>query len=938
MKKIFLIPLLTLLCTVMAWGSEIEVDNFADLKTQLSASGKADVVKLAKDIDYEGTEVLNIERSLTLDGQGHKITGFVNVEACAPQTGSTYTGAAPAAVAINRNGNPDATLEVDIENLNIAAGTKSYNSQRMIGIMVYDGVTTLNVTGCNILSLCDYTWRMGITVTGKSTSLLNLNIVDSKIQVLDESERLKTNRGYPIYILRPVNLKVKDSEIIGWCGLYFKYRYSTFYGHVAGSRGSIVECTNCYFESINTSATAGKDNDFGIFAFEDDGINLTLNNCGLNSEQKGNEWQSVIYMKNDYSPAMVAEAYEPRTTAQPVNVTINGDNSHINGRMVARASNNKTPSAAAQLATKGYRTQLNFTITGGTYAQNVGSDGITYPYILDETTSGTFLQQHINIPAGYTVNTIDQGGTTLYRVVPEINVSYDINEKYEEGAKGDNPNTSFIVAASTELVNNQTEAAYVQVKENSTVLTVGKEEAGVKINQTLVVKNGLDVQDNAKVEIKAGSALVIGEGGIATANAANIVLDADNQGGASLLLHPDINVNSQPNLTVKMIAKNVGPVTVGSTTYRTWHRFAMPILSATSWVKVPNVGTYLYGWDYDAQDWYKLPNGVSDMVPFAGYTLSPKDDFGTVEYTFTGQLVGNTNQKLHFTKEGFNFFGNSYTGYISVENLVDQLMDAENIEATIWMWYGQHYHAVPLKALQENPGNFTSQQKEVAPMQTFILRLNNADEAETEVSYRDAIWGNPRYSAATGVAPAPVRRMINNNTFLRITVSADDQMDDVSFSEQEKFSEAYDKGYDASKYMNRNTINMYATVNGENYSAVASDHIEGKTLTLNTTDALNYTFTFSNVAGEQYALRDNVTNQVIAIEEGATYDFAAQPNSTIEGRFEIVVPARIATGIENTEVKANVKGIYTLTGQYVGEDFKALPAGVYVVNGVKIVK
>ena len=74
------------------------------------------------------------------------------------------------------------------------------------------------------------------------------------------------------------------------------------------------------------------------------------------------------------------------------------------------------------------------------------------------------------------------------------------------------------------------------------------------------------------------------------------------------------------------------------------------------------------------------------------------------------------------------------------------------------------------------------------------------------------------------------------------------------------------------------------------------------------------------------------------MEEGASYEFAAQPNSIIEGRFEIVGRNNAPTAIENTEVKANVKGIYTITGQYVGEDFKALPAGVYVVNGVKIVK
>ena len=46
----------------------------------------------------------------------------------------------------------------------------------------------------------------------------------------------------------------------------------------------------------------------------------------------------------------------------------------------------------------------------------------------------------------------------------------------------------------------------------------------------------------------------------------------------------------------------------------------------------------------------------------------------------------------------------------------------------------------------------------------------------------------------------------------------------------------------------------------------------------------------------------------------------------------------IATSIDNTTDNAKANGIYTLLGQYVGEDFNALPAGVYIVNGVKVVK
>ena len=75
------------------------------------------------------------------------------------------------------------------------------------------------------------------------------------------------------------------------------------------------------------------------------------------------------------------------------------------------------------------------------------------------------------------------------------------------------------------------------------------------------------------------------------------------------------------------------------------------------------------------------------------------------------------------------------------------------------------------------------------------------------------------------------------------------------------------------------------------------------------------------------------------ITEGAAYNFFAQSNETIEGRFEIVSRQEMPTAVETVEETVNTpKAIYTIMGQYVGQDWNALPAGVYVVDGVKVVK
>jgi hypothetical protein len=81
-----------------------------------------------------------------------------------------------------------------------------------------------------------------------------------------------------------------------------------------------------------------------------------------------------------------------------------------------------------------------------------------------------------------------------------------------------------------------------------------------------------------------------------------------------------------------------------------------------------------------------------------------------------------------------------------------------------------------------------------------------------------------------------------------------------------------------------------------------------------------------------------LTGTETAMVEGATYMFSVPANTTVEGRFQIVPIANMPTAIENIEETAAIKGIYTLSGQFVGNDYHALPAGVYVVDGKKIVK
>ena len=974
---------MTMLCTVMAWGKTYQVGTYAQLKSALEA-GDATLIELTADITYDGAwrtvtdadlnaattvePTLCITNSLVLDGKGFKLIGWgkhdvaigavngvINSYPTSTDTSKPKTNLNTIhRVSLAIHPNADAAINVTIQNISVGNqldnkqdidGNPASLNNRYFGIAAFDGVAKLTMDNVNIAvgkyckSAKKNTWaypgsQQGFFVTGASETPIDLDIKDSYIQV--------GNSGYTTYFLKPITGKFANSTIEGWAGLYFKYRNIQLYGEVAGTRGSNVICDACNF--ICKNVHDGVSNSFAMFPMEDDGITLTLNNCSMNPEQIGDQAQSLVSI----------QAATRTSGYQPIVCNISGDNTHIYSIGLAAAILNQMAqgegyyrnTVTGDLGGEGLAINVPLTvnITGGTFTVN--PDDIAYQKYDGETWGGT--TQGVTIDdTQYEVKEVSQGGNIVYRVVKkaaekEPGVLYDLNDNVQSQGDGQNPTTSFELSDGSAMTLNQatTKAGYVEVS-NATTVTVATD-------QTLVINNGLDVQGaSSVVTAQPGSALVIGEGGIVTESSANIVVEANQNGAASLLLDPTITVNQTPELTVKMTvpAEHAGYEMLGSGQYRHWFRFAMPVEHmAATWAKEPNVPTFLYGWNYSVQEWAQV--GVTEMVPFAGYTLSPDKEISTntaVTYTFKGQLLGNTNCTLNLNHHGYNFFGNSYTGYISILKLVDQIMGDAKIDGTVWMWNGEKYEGIGLEYLRqygETPGLVPSWQKEVAPMQTFVLRLTGDDFSSTDINYADAIWGNPRYDAAkTALNAAPARRAeINDNAIIRMTIEANGQKESVVMIENSNYSDAYDRGYDAIKYMNENSFNTYVGINGENYGTVATDNLEGKMLSIKTNNELAYSITFDFVAGEEYALRDNATNQVIAIEEGATYEFAAQPNSTVEGRFEIVGRAKMPTSIENTEVKANVKGIYTIMGQYLGEDFDILPAGVYVVNGVKIVK
>jgi hypothetical protein len=181
---------------------------------------------------------------------------------------------------------------------------------------------------------------------------------------------------------------------------------------------------------------------------------------------------------------------------------------------------------------------------------------------------------------------------------------------------------------------------------------------------------------------------------------------------------------------------------------------------------------------------------------------------------------------------------------------------------------------------------------------------------------------------------APRRAAANNNTAkVRVIVANEEGVwDNV------KMTESATNNHSAVKYMN-DDVNIYAMAD-EKEAIVATEDLENTYVGFSTVKGGKFTISFANVEGREFVLVDHETGAQVAMVEGNTYEFTADANSTNDYRFEIVEPAKLPTAIENAEAVKSAKGIYTITGQYVGEMnvWNTLPAGIYVVNGEKLVK
>lgn len=993
MKKLYSIVLMAAALLIGTNMRAVEVADLAGLQGALATGGD---ITLTADIDA-GSTALTVGQGITLNGNGHCVKGtatyvFEVTTTSAVKFENLVIWSAKASkggqgVLIGGQGTADNNItlrnnqKVTFENVTINATARGMDIWYGDNIEVtINNCTIQNVQGQTVDSKGNPTAaKYDIELTGPNASNsrgINIGyLTNSKITVTNSTLQgffyvINNVMGYNpnTGIMEGSKIVVANSDIKGRAAL-------NVWGY-----GAEYTFTDCNIIGINNYGSSQEG--FACFVFNESYTchdnTLTING-GTTVAAVFNETGSANSNANQYLVDDRAFDTDGDGSAASNNTIIINNSSYT---CTKELGDDKGGVIASVGATS------NVTINGGNY---------DCPNIVGDTYSESGQTGTITITGGeFTVNTVapDMTNGDVYSTVDIQGGTFVVPDPGTGGvvdiATLEDPNNpgNKLISSTVETITNQNGTVSVvpagTTDNTSSALateiewndandwTVPTDSSNVVIaaNQTVTLEGAagaayhIDMGDGAKLIVKNGTTLTIGEGGVSLYNGGtakpqivieqgakvityglmynsvteNLIIKASAAGYGQLLIDPQVQAygDNHPMATVEFISKSWRK-TDGSA--MAWQRFGIPSFGALTEIVAKNpttsadVPTAISVFNKDANEW--VPVGIIGSMdlnqmatPFEYYQmLNNTPDMGTV-VTMKGQLYGNGSPELAIRGNFWNGFANSYMAPINgsqllslIPNTVDKAFYLNKIDGNQASWESVTSLNIIMGLMDD-----------IKPMQPFLIR-NTKAAADVTIDYAQAV-----YNPATSVSnPAPARRD-ENLTFVKIGVQGAEGFDRILVAEGADFSAEFDNGYDAVKFMNED-INLYVSA-AEKMGNFATNDLNNTYVGFKAINGGNYTIEFANVQGEELILIDHETGAQVAMVEGATYEFTADANSTNDYRFEIVEPAKLPTAIENAEAVKSAKGIYTITGQYVGEMsvWNTLPAGIYVVNGEKLVK
>ena len=951
MKKIFLIPLMALMCSVMAWATN--VGTLQELKDALAAGGN---ITLTANIT--SAESLNITKATTIDGQGlYTLIGTAQ-EVIYVRTSSPVVFKNLTLFAKNDNGRGIAIEDEDLET-NITIDNVVINTKRR-AVTYYAGSNGSSLTVKN--STFQYVRTgSGVTVSidefGNPSSDADYNTIVAGCDA----------RGIGLWEMKNFTLTIDNSTLQGFdyvinCGPGAGSGDNNYEGTKVIAKNSVfkgrcaynVHVQNAEFEFTDCTVVGvnrflGPSESFACFVFD-----YSSNNCKLTIN--GGSFASAVFPGN----ATVNEkAREFFVTSRGSNNTIVVNNAQYScpknygnnkgglieymgtGHVLFRGGIYDCPQLLQGMYVSDGAT---IEIEDGSYTFSIISavdenydplaDPDTYKPI--EMKGGTY---NLNVEA----TTFEQDEVTYgliadgYKQVTNANGTYSIvpvtTETQSTAVNDVNWNTA--VDWST------TSQAATVVPDEQTSVTIGNGVDEVSV----VVKNDgaaevyrVDMTDNVTLTVKDGGVLTVGDGGIvAHENAAgvveeggslilnglvqgteNLVIETSEAKTAAVLIDPAVNTYGDEHPVGTFRFKSKSYVDGNKVVHQ---RFGMPTYNTGVSVQYGTTSsalTYITNWDYENDDWAKegsavkwtaiSATGTTPLVsagPFTCYDMISNNAKGAeITYEFKGDLMGNSDAEMSFN-HGFNPYANSYTAPIDIASLLDRIENTygeSGIDATIYLYKSlanDNYTWVTLNQSDYMFGAEEGTPTTIAPMQAFMLRLGGTTPQTASIDYQDNVYDPFLAKLAANAAGAPARRTAAKQNFISLSIADVEgiEYDRVKFIEDDRFSSAFDNGYDAVKFMKEN-VAIYAVAD-EAMATVASDYVEGMNIGVKAAKSGVYTLNIKH-NGLDYALIDTENNNVIELVAGTTYNFYQEAGQN-DARFQIVKVNKAPTAIDQLE-------------------------------------
>ena len=985
MRKLFLIPLLTLFCSVMAWGETVQVATTTELTNALS-NADADVIELTKSLSHTSSTFFSVTRPVTIDLGGNTITSsttganrifFINATGVTIKNGTLKR----TANRYYRGNQPSYTIWVAGGNVNLQDLNIETTASLSRGVYIGGGETT--ISDCTISG---YLYGLCPTSNG-TTNIEDGTVITGGTSGIYHAGGTVNVNGGTITGTNDAGIVTVDKAILNVNGGNISGKVHGIAGNGSAGKGDTkITITGGTIGSSTTSLgiyhpQAGTLNISGGTINGKTGVGIksgTLTMDGGTIHAYGEGGGRVETWGNGIIESKAALQIESNASyAGNMNITVSDDATLISDSYYAIYEYGSANTAVSSFVVEGGKFQGGI-LTSQSLAAKGGfvSGGKWSVDVLANCVTGKAIKSISENP--YLFEVVEASGETaeIKNAAQNAVLTNTASETEVAGYRSDNVGDDAVVKTTTE--NNA-----VVVSENTDVVATENHDI-VEVKKVTVEGNAaLTVTEGATLMVGAGSVLLdttATTGGLTVEAGATLVVDGliygstednfviESQEGKSgiVLFSPETEFirEDHPKATYRFTSKAFWSQTESKWVYQ---RFGVPTFdghATLQWLNNPGggVNSWVKKWDYENDDWTSWTAftadqlEINDAIPFQGLMLAsdnvkPDNTNPAMVYEFTGSLMGNSDANLHFYY-GWNYYANSYTAPININEFIQtvktSLGGSNDILATIYLYQDLGNDTYTWQAVNEftagsstvvgfAPGVgpiYENVPSVINPMQAFLMRLNVEGEANQTIDYADNV-----YTPATTNTfnPAPARNRVTNNSMQISVFNANGNFDKVFFVENDNFSNDLDNGFDAYKYDGNKGVSLYAMSADKHMEILASNDVDGSFIGINAPEAGNYTLYFSGIQGMNYALIDMTNNTVVTIEEGGQFNFYAEAGQN-DYRFQLVAPARVPTAVENVGAKADVKGVYTITGQYLGEDINALPKGVYIINGAKVVK